>query len=51
VNLEGTSTSTAISTTGITTIHRSSLLPRLDRGQLDTFTVVHLTGTAQVVEF
>ena len=40
-----------VHTRGITTIHRFSLVPALDRGQLDTYTVTLLHGSAQVVDF
>jgi hypothetical protein len=40
-----------VHTRGITTIHRFSLVPALDRGQLDTYTVTSLHGSAQVVDF
>ncbi len=41
----------AVHTTGITAIHRSSLVPAFDKGQLDLYTVVALNGTAEIVEF
>jgi hypothetical protein len=44
-------TPSPLSTVGITTIHRFSLVPALDRGQLDTYSVTRLHGTAQAVEF
>ncbi len=40
-----------VRTQGITTIHRFSLIPSLNRGQLDTYTVTTLRGTAEVVDF
>ena len=50
VNVDPPHSVPAIHTVGITTIHRSSLAPAFDRGQRDTYTVVHLVGTAQTVE-
>ena len=50
VNVPSPHSSPAVHTIGITTIHRSSLAPPLDHGQRDTYTVVHLIGTAQTVE-
>jgi hypothetical protein len=50
VNVEPPQSVPSVHTVGITTIHRSSLGPPLDRGQRDTYTVVHLVGTAQTVE-
>ncbi|HJU09621.1 MAG TPA: hypothetical protein VJ728_02030 [Candidatus Binataceae bacterium] len=40
-----------ISTLGITTIHRFSIVPQFNLGQLETYTVSHLEGTAEFVEF
>ena len=40
-----------IRTEGITTVHRFSLVPALDHGQLDTYTVTSLDGTATHVFF
>jgi len=42
---------TAIHTEGITTLHQFSLVPPLDRGQRDFYTVTSLRGTAQHVVF
>lgn len=50
VNLQKTLTA-SITTEGITTEHRISPVPALNQGQLDTFTVTHLTGNAQSVVF
>jgi hypothetical protein len=41
----------AIHTEGITTTHRFSILPGLDHGQLDAYTVTPLSGTADIVVF
>jgi hypothetical protein len=51
VNLAPAGSSDAIHTEGITTIHRRSIAPALERGQLDSYTVTRLHGTAQVVDF
>jgi hypothetical protein len=40
-----------VRTEGITTIHRSSLVPAFDHGQIDIFSVTHLSGTARQVLF
>lgn len=50
VNL-GTAQSAAIRTVGITTIHRLSLVPALDQGQQDLYTVTRLGGSASLVQF
>lgn len=44
-------TTAAVHTYCITTLHRFSIAPQLDQGQLDTYTVVNLQGTAQFVVF
>jgi len=41
--------STPIHTDGITTVHRFSIAPQFDLGQLDSYTVVPLRGTASLV--
>jgi hypothetical protein len=41
----------AIRTEAITTTHRFSLVPALDHGQLDGYTVTALHGTADIVDF
>lgn len=51
VNLGTTHKSSQISTEGITTLHRFSIIPALNQGQTERYTVIKLTGTAQVVEF
>lgn len=43
--------SVQVRTDGILTVHRFSLLPALNLGQLDTYTVTPLHGTAQHVLF
>jgi hypothetical protein len=50
VNL-GTAISTPICTIGITTHHKFSLVPSLNLGQTEMYTVTQLTGTAQAVDF
>jgi hypothetical protein len=42
---------TMMQTTAITTVHRSSIAPQFDTGQLDTYTVSSLYGTAAHVDF
>lgn len=44
-------TMTAIHTDCVTTVHRFSVIPSFNLGQLDTYTVVPLHGTAQYVVF
>lgn len=41
----------AVHTEAITTIHRFSIIPKLNTGQLDRYTVTRLHGSATVVEF
>jgi hypothetical protein len=41
----------SVHTKGITTIHRFSVLPALDHGQLDHYTVTPLHGSANIVAF
>jgi hypothetical protein len=50
VNLDQ-ATSVPIVTEGITTLHRFSIVPALNHGQTELYTVVRLTGTASAVEF
>jgi len=50
VNLQQTITA-SITTEGITTEHRFSTVPLQNRGQLDNYTMTHLTGSAQSVVF
>lgn len=40
-----------ITTEGITTVHRLSLVPQFNQGQTELYTVTRLTGTAQLVAF
>ena len=42
---------THVQTEGVTTINRQSFAPQLDKGQIQTYTTVCLTGTAQLVDF
>ena len=51
VNLDQTHKSAHITTEGITTLHRFSVIPALNQGQTELYTVVKLTGTAQAVVF
>ena len=44
-------TTAAVHTECVTTMHRFSIAPQLLRGQLDTYRVVALQGTAQSVDF
>lgn len=50
VNMVGEQ-SVPIKTDGITTIHRFSIIPALNIGQRDTYTVTHLSGSASHVLF
>ena len=43
--------SVPIVTEGITTLHRFSIVPALNHGQTELYTVVRLTGTASAVDF
>ena len=40
-----------VNTIGITTLHRFSLIPSIDHGQLDSYRVVKLQGTASSSPF
>jgi hypothetical protein len=42
---------THVHTEGITTITRQLFAPQLDKGQIQSYTPVRLTGTAQLVDF
>jgi hypothetical protein len=44
-------TNAQIQTQGITSLHRFSIIPILNRGQLDTYSVMPLHGTASFVMF
>jgi hypothetical protein len=50
INL-GQALSTNITTFGVTTIHRFSLVPALNLGQTELYTVTELLGTAEQVVF
>ena len=50
VNL-GQSREAQITTFWVTTLHRVSIAPQLDRGQIEHYTVTDLFGTATLVEF
>lgn len=50
VNLDRTD-QVAIRTEGITTLHRFSIVPALNHGQLDLYTVHQLSGNASAVDF
>ena len=50
VNLDRGS-SVPIVTEGITTLHRFSIVPALNHGQTELYTVLRLTGTASAVDF
>jgi hypothetical protein len=49
VNLGGPDKSAPIHTDGITTIHRLSLVPALNLGQLELYTFTAMIGTASVI--
>ena len=51
VNLSGPADHVHIDTEGVTTHHRFSVIPAAMHGQLDTYSVQALTGTASHVEF
>jgi hypothetical protein len=51
VNLDPNHKLAHIRTEGITTLHRFSIIPVLNQGQTELYTVTKLTGTAQVVQF
>jgi hypothetical protein len=50
VNLSSSNTA-AIKTFGVTTFHRFSVVPALNLGQTETYTVTELSGTASFVVF
>lgn len=50
INLRGQE-NLPITTFGIKSIHRFSIIPALDHGQLDTYKVINLKGTAANVAF
>ena len=45
------STQSQITTFGVTTLHRFSIAPQLDLGQIEHYTVAELSGTAALVTF
>jgi hypothetical protein len=51
VNLTGPGQPTPISTVGITTIHRFSIIPAFNRGQTELYQITPLDGTAEQVLF
>ncbi len=51
VYLDQNQQSVNINTLGITTLHRSSIVPVLNKGQTEQYHVTTLTGTAQIVDF
>jgi len=51
VNLNGPFDSVQITTEGITTHHRFSIFPAAMHGQVETYSVQQLTGSARMVEF
>jgi hypothetical protein len=50
INL-GYSNEVKIVTNGITTLNRFSTIPQFNQGQKQTYTIIHLKGTAQAVAF
>jgi len=50
VNLDQSSQS-HVKTFGVTTLHRFSIAPQLDTGQIEHYTVAELSGTASLVAF
>jgi hypothetical protein len=51
VNLTGPGHPAPISTVGITTIHRFSIIPAFNRGQTELYQITPLLGTAEQVLF
>jgi hypothetical protein len=51
VNLAGPSSTAQVHTYGITTVHKFSVVPAMNRGQIDLYTATELSGTASVVVF
>ena len=51
VNLVGPGQAAPVSTEGITTIHRFSVIPAFDQGQTELYQVTPLSGTANQVSF
>lgn len=50
-NIEPVGATIHVRTIGVTAIHRFSVVPAFNRGQLDTYATVALHGTAETVEF
>jgi hypothetical protein len=51
VNLPGPNVPVNITTEGITTLHRFSVVPRFNQGQTELYSVTQLTGIAEAVPF
>ncbi len=51
VNLPSPNSQTNITTEGITTLHRFSVVPRFNQGQTDLYSVTQLTGIAEAIPF
>jgi hypothetical protein len=51
INLPELNKEVQITTQGITTIHRFSIIPRLNQGQTELYSVTQLTGVAEAVSF
>jgi hypothetical protein len=51
VNLATQGTRVEVHTYGITTVHRFSVVPKMNEGQTETYTVTELSGTASLVMF
>jgi hypothetical protein len=51
VNLAQPSSPAQIQTYGTTTAHRFSVIPKMNEGQIETYTVTELSGTASLVVF
>ncbi len=51
VNLDQTTLEAPIKTEGITTIHKFSVIPTFNSGQIDDYKFTNLTGTAKAVVF
>jgi hypothetical protein len=51
IQLGNSHQSAHVNTFGITTLHRLSLVPSLDLGQTELYTVTNLVGTAALVSF
>ncbi|HLW52897.1 MAG TPA: hypothetical protein VKW06_08635 [Candidatus Angelobacter sp.] len=51
VNLKEPGAPAPVHAVGITTVHRFSVIPAMNRGQTETYTTTELTGTASLVYF